>query len=295
MAMKFYETLFQRKASLTHLALIALVAVIMLAGKDYVYNPLSEGVNYVFKKPFFELKLTLSDLYHVRERSAELEEALLRAMVQINDLKRQKAENERLRTQLGYAPTGDFRLIPLEAYSVTYRGVPVAIQVNKGAAQGLINGQPVISGKGLVGRIYEVSARFATVQLLSDPGCRVAARDAESREQGIVRFVPSQGLILDNVPIDGQIKTGDLIISSGLGGVFPEGLPVGIVEVVTRNENAIFASVSLKPVVNLNAIDELYALAQIADSSNSGNELGNPDITGQSIPNETEAAQGGNK
>ncbi len=266
--MKFFETLFERKASITHLALIALVGVIMLAGKDYIYNPLSEGANFIFKKPFFELKVSLASLYKVSERNAELEEALLRAMVQVNDLKRQKSENERLRAQLGYATTSDFRLIPLEAYSVTYRGIPIAIKVNKGTAQGLLIGQPVISGKGLVGRIDELSARFATVQLLSDPGCRVAARDSESREQGIVRFVPSRGLILDNVPIDGQIKTGDLIISSGLGGVFPEGLPVGIVEAVTRDDNAIFAGVSLKPVVNLNAIDELYALAQISDSSN---------------------------
>ncbi len=274
--MKFYQTLFERKASITHLALIALLSVVMLASKDYIYNPLSEAANYIFKKPFFELKLALSDVYQVRQRNSELEEALLRAMVQINDLKRQKSENERLRAQLGYSPAEDFRLIPLEAYSVTYRGIPVAIQVNKGTAQGLSSGQPVISGNGLVGRIDELSARFATVQLLSDPGCRVAARDAESREQGIVRFVSSRGLILDNVPIDGQIKTGDLIISSGLGGVFPEGLPVGIVESVTRDENAIFASVSLKPVVNLNAIDELYALAQVSDTVGAQKVL-NPD------------------
>ncbi len=272
--MKFYRTLFERKAPVTHLLLVALTAAVMLGGKAFIYNPLSEAANFVFKKPFFDLKLALSDIYKVRQRNSELEEALLQAMVEINELKNQKAENQRLRAQLGYSPTGDFRLIPMEAYSVTYRGVPVAIQVNKGSAQGLSLGQPVISGRGLVGRVDELSARFATIQLLSDPGCRVAARDAESREQGIVRFTPSSGLILDNVPIDGQIKTGDLIVSSGLGGSFPEGLPVGIVEAVSRDDNAIFAAVSLKPAVNLNAIDELYALVTVSDSANSVNGAG---------------------
>ena len=150
-----------------------------------------------------------------------------------------------------------------------YRGAPRSIEVNKGLAHGIEVGLPVVSGAGLVGRVKRASPRNATIQLLTDPECRVAVRVSESREQGIVRYLPSKGLVLTNVPVDGQVKQGDLVISSGLGGSFPEGMSVGVVTSVKRDEDEIFAEVLLQPVVNFNAIDELYALAPVARSDTS--------------------------
>lgn len=258
--MRVVRSFIERKSTTTDLALVALVAVILLAGGPYVYPPLTEATVYCFKLPFHSLRSGMSDLYRARERNHELQEALMQAMVKVNLLQGQKEENQRLRQQLGFDSPVNYRLIPLEALSLEYRGVPVAIQVNKGHAQGVKVGQPVINQHGLVGRIDEVSARYARVQLLTDPGCRVAGRVSQSREQGIIRYLPSEGLILDNLPIDGQVKNGDLVISSGLGGVFPEGLPVAVVQSVRRDETKIFADVAVKATVNFNAIDEIYAL-----------------------------------
>lgn len=261
--MKFNWSHFEKNRTATNLALVSLVAVLFVAAPQHTYAPLSEGIVYVLKRPFLLARLALEDIYQVRTRNQEMQEALMQALVRINTLEQQREENVRLRAQLGYEPPDEMRLIPLEAIAVRYRGLPVGIEVNKGSAQGLTPGLPVINSKGLVGRVEEVSARQATVQLLTDPGCRVAGRVSESREQGIVRFLPRRGLILDNVPLDGQVKQGDLVVSSGLGGVFPEGLPVGVVKSVTRNEDQLFAEIPIQSTVNFNAIDELYALAPL--------------------------------
>lgn len=266
--MKLAWSLFERHALAARLLLVSLVAVLFLAFPE-VYQGLNEGSTFVFKKPFLHLKLALADMSHAREKRTRLEEALMQALVRINTLEQQKEENERLRAQLGFEPPRGYRLIPLEAITVEYNGPPVAIQVNRGRAQGLSVGLPVINQLGLIGRIEEISARFARVQLLTDPGCRVAGRVAESREQGIVRYEPERGLILDYLPIDGQLKQGDLVISSGLGGVFPEGLPVAVVEAVRRDETEMFARVSLRATVNFNAIDELYALVPVFNAEES--------------------------
>ena len=264
--MKLAWSLLERRSIAAKLLLVSLVAVLFLAFPES-YQALNEGATFVFKKPFLHLKLALSDLSHGQEKIQRLKEALMQALVKINTLEQQKEENERLRAQLGFEPPAGYRLIPLEAITVEYNGPPVAILVNRGRAQGLAVGLPVINRLGLIGRIEENSARFARVQLLTDPGCRVAGRVAVSREQGIVRYEPSRGLILDNLPIDGQIKQGDLVISSGLGGVFPEGLPVAVVEAVLRDESEMFADVLLRATVNFNAIDELYALIPIPGSA----------------------------
>jgi rod shape-determining protein MreC len=265
--MKFNWSHFEKNRTATNLVLVSLVAVLFVALPQYTYSPLSEGTVYVIKRPFLLARLALEDIYQVRGRNQELQEALMQALVRMNALEQQREENIRLRAQLGYEPPAAMRLIPLEAIAVRYRGLPVGIEVNKGSAQGLSPGLPVINSKGLVGRVEEVSARQAFVQLLTDPGCRVAGRVSESREQGIVRFLPRRGLILDNVPLDGQLKQGDLVISSGLGGVFPEGLPVGVVNSVIRDADQLFANIELQSTVNFNAIDELYALAPLTDSA----------------------------
>lgn len=259
--MKAFLDQLERNRTAANLALVSLVAVLFVAFQKNVYAPISETAVTIFQRPFLELKLTLTDIYRVRERNHDLRQALMRAMVKVNELETQKEENERLRAQLGYDPPPSYRLIPLEPVSVRYRGMPISIQVNKGEAHGLKSGLPVINSAGLVGRIDEVTARYSTVQLLTDPGCRVAGRVAASREQGIARFIPGQGLILDNTPIDAQIHEGDMVVSSGLGGVFPEGLPVGVVTHIERNDQAMFAKVQLEPTVRFNAVDELYALA----------------------------------
>ncbi|MBN4076126.1 rod shape-determining protein MreC [Gemmatimonas aurantiaca] len=271
--MKFNWSHFEKNRTATNLTIVSLVAVLFVALPQYVYAPLSEATVYVFKRPFVLTRLAFEDLYQVRLRKQELQEALMQALVRINSLKQQSEENIRLRAQLGYEPPEGMRLIPLEAIAVQYRGLPVGIEVNKGSAQGLSPGLPVMNSKGLVGRIETVSARHALVQLLTDPGCRVAGRVSESREQGIIRYLPGHGLILDNVPLDGQLKQGDLVISSGLGGVFPEGLPVGVVKSVVRTDDLLFASVSLQSTVNFNAIDELYALAPLVSSAASDGVL----------------------
>ena len=251
----------EKNTTAANLAAVGLVAVAVVATGGPIFPYITQGINTVFKSPFVRLRETVTDLYAVREENVRLQEILAQASVSLSELKSQKAENERLRVQLSYPPPEGHRLIPIEPVSVTYHGVPVAIEVNKGVEADLAVGQPVISNRGLVGRISAVTQFASTVQLLTDPRCRVSGRVEESRELGILRYRPSLGLLLDNVALDGQVKSGDLIVTSGLGGVFPEGLRVGVVERVARGKERMFAEVIVRPTVNFNAIDEIFAVA----------------------------------
>jgi rod shape-determining protein MreC len=102
----------------------------------------------------------------------------------------------------------------------------------------------------------------ATVQLLTDPGNAVSGRVAESRQIGVVKFSPERGMMFDNLPGDAEIEKGDLIISSGLGGIYPAGLAVAVVDSVYPNVGDILKAVRLKPTVDFAEIDELYVLVR---------------------------------
>ena len=106
--------------------------------------------------------------------------------------------------------------------------------------------QPVINRFGLVGKIKEVMSEYSTVQLLTDPANAVSARIAESRQFGIVRYTAEKGMIFDNLPADAGINKGDLIISSGLGGIYPSGLSIAVVDSVLAAKGEIKKSIWLK-------------------------------------------------
>ena len=99
-----------------------------------------------------------------------------------------------------------------------------------------------------------------TVELLTSPNCRAAARDANTRVLGIVRWTGGKRLLLDNVSISDTVAVGDTVITSGLGGVFPEGLPVGIIVSVVTGESPFFKSIILDPFVDFGALEELIVL-----------------------------------
>jgi len=99
-----------------------------------------------------------------------------------------------------------------------------------------------------------------TVELLTSPNCRAAARDANTRVLGIVRWAGGRYLQFDNVSLSDTVNVGDTVITSGLGGIFPEDLPVGTIVSVEEGRSPFFKSIQIEPFVDFGALDELIIL-----------------------------------
>lgn len=220
----------------------------------------SEGVLQSFYLPFSKIKNSVNDLRKVHEDNERLRERLVDANVKLSMLEEAGRENIRLRSVLGFEPPTGYSLLPAKVLAVTGDKVPTEAVINRGYLDGVTLSEPIINEEGLLGKIISVSHSYSTVQLLTDPLNRVAVRVAESREMGIAKYVMSQGLIVDNVPYQGDVKQGDLIISSGLGGLYPPGLVVGTVIAVERPKSDPFLTVRLAPAADFNSLDELFIL-----------------------------------
>ena len=159
-----------------------------------------------------------------------------------------------VRILLGQIAAGVFRpgdRLPSEAQLCERYGVsPMTVRrvINILADQGVVIGQAVIDGLGIVGQVEDVHRHFSTVRLISDPD---HALPVQINRTGLRTVAFGRGqtnyLLMPNVPLQTDVSPGDLVVTSGLGDRFPPGFPVGEVERVDRDSGETFATVYMRP------------------------------------------------
>ena len=121
--------------------------------------------------------------------------------------------------------------------------------------------QPVLSSSGLVGRVVTVAGPYAKVQLITDRAASVGAMVLRTRRQGVVRGsgLGQGGLDLDYVPRQADVKPGDRVLTAGIDGVYPRGIPVGTVASVEPGDE-VFHRVVVAPAVDFSRLGFVYLL-----------------------------------
>src|SRR5574340_84366 len=182
----------------------------------------------------------------LRARLAELEEA--------------RQENERLRALVDFAEAR--KLAKLGAH-VIRRPVSIwegVIVIDRGSEDGVESGMPVIAAQGLVGQVVEVSKNVCSVRLLSDQQSGVAAMLQSTRATGVVRGSVGGDLSLDFVDRTQLPQIGDVVITSGLGGVYPTGIVVGDVTAVDDRRGELYPRITLESRVPIDRIEDVFIL-----------------------------------
>ncbi len=177
-------------------------------------------------------------------------------------------ENQDLRRMLGLrarAPIGTLISVNVIAQDPV---APVqAVMVDRGGDDGVAVNQPVISWRGIVGRVQEVHPTAAKVLLATDVNSGISARiqDPDSRATGIVRGTGDGRLLLQYVPRDDRIRIGDTVITSDIGGTFPSGLVIGRIVSVRQRDVEAFQEAVVEPAVDMRNLERLYVIGRTAD------------------------------
>jgi rod shape-determining protein MreC len=212
---------------------------------------------------FYRLGLSLSgnveelqELDDLRERNAELEIALARLQAEVVPLREISIDYNRLAALVGYtSSTQNIETLSADVINRDTSRSLRTITINKGTRDGVRRGMPVVTELGLVGRVTDVSSTFSNVMLITSDDSSISARLQTSREEGSVVGRSEVSMEMVMLPLNANVQTGDLVLTSGLGGLLPPDLVIGQVESVRRSEAASEQEAIIRSLVDFNRLE----------------------------------------
>ncbi|MGX5913136.1 rod shape-determining protein MreC [Aliidiomarina sp. Khilg15.8] len=260
--------LFNQHISLRGRLTLALVLAFLLIALDNrmdamqqvrtVLNSVVSPVQYLARMPEQALQGIYSGFRtrsSLRRENEQLRESMLELQGRAQRIEFLTGENERLRSLLGSDAQAESRRMVAEVIAVDSDPFSQQVVINKGTLHGAYIGQPVIDDAGIVGQISSVGATTARIILISDQSHGIPTRANRSGIRVIAQGVgETSRLELMHVSHSTELEEGDLLMTSGLGGVFPEGYPVATVTRIERDESFPFAQVEARPAAQLDRI-----------------------------------------
>jgi rod shape-determining protein MreC len=214
------------------------------------------------------------------EENARLREKQVFISAQLQKLTTLEAENRRLRSLLESAVNTPERVLIAELLAVDFDPYRHHILLNRGRQHGIYVGQPVLDQQGVIGQIIQADLLTSTAILITDPNhalpIQINRTGARTLALGTGHF---QQLELPHIPNNEDVKVGDLLVTSGMGGRFPRGYPVGTVTQVEFDPGSPFAHIVAKPVAQLDRIREVLLLENTPDAA----QPATPALTGAPV------------
>jgi rod shape-determining protein MreC len=204
---------------------------------------------------------TYRDWKNVRAENRRLRDETQRLRVEALRVTETDAENQRLRRLLTLKESLPLETMAGEIIAREWGGWVRSLTINRGRGDAVARLTAVIAPEGLVGRIVDVRAGSSVVQVLTDPASTVGAHVVRTRTPGIIEGEPRGTLRFKYMARDGSgIQVGDVVVTSGLGGLFPGGIPIGRVRTIDDRGSALFSYAQVTPAVDFARIDEVLLL-----------------------------------
>jgi rod shape-determining protein MreC len=199
-------------------------------------------------------------LITVVDDNRALHRELQQALVSNHRLKEAALSNERLRKLFNLQQKMEQPVVAALVVGKDPSPWFQSVLLDKGREDGVEKGQPVINPEGVVGIVVEATSRYAKVMLITDPNSAVDAVIQDSRARGIIKGGASGSCVLNFVLRKHEVAQGDTVVSSGMDGVFPKGLPIGKVAAIVKREAGIFQDVSVIPYVDFERLEEVLVV-----------------------------------
>jgi rod shape-determining protein MreC len=195
------------------------------------------------------------DVAQLRARLTELEAENSRLQQEVIQLREEQADVEVLSALLGYArtqPDSNY-----QAADVIGRDVSPflrSVLIGLGSDAGIARGMPVVTERGLVGRVSEVFADVSRVTLITDPQMAVNVRLQNSQADGVLAPQVNGEIWIESINQAASVTSGELALTSGLGGLFPANIPVGQVLSIRRRDFEVFQQAVIQPTVDFDRL-----------------------------------------
>ena len=222
-------------------------------------------------------RMAIATQDHLVEENRNLREALLLAQVRLNRMSALTAQNDRLKQLLDVRKDLGLGVQLARLVDIDLDPFPHRIVLDAGSSQNISMGQPVLDAQGVMGQIVEVLPNTSVAMLVTDP---THAIPVMIKRTGLRTIAYGTGSIdrlrLPNIPISADIDVGDSLVTSGLGGRFPAGFPVGEILEISNDESGMFAAAVAKPAAALDRSGEVLLLQDLPQPMGPPAPDGNP-------------------
>jgi rod shape-determining protein MreC len=214
----------------------------------------------------------------LRNKNESLRAALLAQEADLQRLDTLVEENRRLRALLEGSETLMFETQFAELVRVDLDPFSHRVMIDKGSADGVEVGQAVIDSEGVMGQVEDVQLHMSRVRLISDPNHAIPVQVNRTGLRAVAFGTGETGeLVLESIPLEADVREGDVLVTSGLGDRFPGGYPVATISSVIREEGHTFADVTAHP---LAALDRGREVLLIVPQFTKEAFIGPPDAAG---------------
>ncbi|MBR4786238.1 MAG: rod shape-determining protein MreC [Fibrobacter sp.] len=194
----------------------------------------------------------LAENEHLKEENARLRQETYYASEGLQEL-------TRLHTLVRFDDKWDYPIVTARVVGHNPGRFLTTLVINRGTMHGVKENMPVFSMNGLVGKITKAAYTHSRVQLLVDPNLKLSVLEKKSRVVGFLESVDGH-LLTAMIPSHAGVEEGDTLITSGLGGIFPKGIPVGIVKAVRKSDLDVMRQMDVSPFQEFTALEEVFVM-----------------------------------
>jgi rod shape-determining protein MreC len=201
------------------------------------------------------------DLRHTRQQNHDLQLEIARLREEQAAFAEDAQQGRRMQALLGFQQQYIASTVAAQVVSTSGSDRSRLVYIDKGSKDGLKPDQAVITPDGIVGKLRDVWAHSAQLLLINDPTAGAGVILESTRIRGIIRGAVSGKVEITNLTADSRIKPGEHVITSGGDGVFPRGLPVGVIESIAPDpEHQPYTAITIKPAADLARLEEVLVV-----------------------------------
>jgi rod shape-determining protein MreC len=193
---------------------------------------------------------------------------------EVSRLREAQIENARLRDMLGIKRSTSYSMITTKIVEKSLHLMRNTITIDAGEADGVRQDMPLVSERGLVGKVIATSEHYSVGQLLLNKDFRASAKDSRSRVDGIIRWEGGEYLLLKNVPKTFDVQPGDTVITSSYSSTFPPNIEIGRVANVSDERGTLFKRIEVISGVDFIKLEEVFVIKSLPDSARESFEKG---------------------
>lgn len=243
----------------------------MRAGVATITSPV-RSLGSVIASPFNGLGNIFANLTASQDTLDELREQNKELTAKVAELSEAQETATRLEGLLELKSTYNLQSTAARIVGSSTDAWSRTVTIDKGSLDGLAINMPVTDSSGVIGQIIEVAPTSAVVRLITDEASGVSAMVQSTRAQGILQGQPDGTLRLEYVSVDADVKEGDIIVTSGIGGIYPKGLPLGTVASVEREPNALYYTVVVNVTSTTENNEEVLVITSLTEEQSASDE-----------------------